>query len=85
MVITVAGVPIRCAFLTATPLKVALSKLVNSLKGVGSRRLSQQYTGQVNRAITHGQFWSRPYFAGSCGGAPLTVVRPYIESQQRPA
>ncbi|WTA38927.1 hypothetical protein OG936_28975 [Streptomyces sp. NBC_00846] len=24
------------------------------------------------------------YFAGSCGGAPLTVVKQYIENQQRP-
>ncbi|MFJ2478240.1 transposase, partial [Streptomyces sp. NPDC087659] len=30
-------------------------------------------------------FWSRSYFAGSCGGgAPLTVIRQYIESQKRP-
>ena len=66
------------------PPKVALSKLVNSLKGVSSRRLRQEYTGQVNRAIMHGHFWSRSYFAESCGGAPLTVVRQYIENQRRP-
>ncbi|MFH8738197.1 transposase, partial [Streptomyces sp. NPDC017964] len=29
-------------------------------------------------------FWSGSYFAGSCGGAPLTVVKQYIENQQRP-
>ncbi|RLU92151.1 IS200/IS605 family transposase [Streptomyces griseocarneus] len=67
------------------PPKTALSKLVNSLKGVSSRRLRQEYTGQVNRAVIHGRFWSRSYFAGSCGGASLTVVRQYIENQQRPA
>ncbi|MCF3106012.1 IS200/IS605 family transposase [Streptomyces roseoverticillatus] len=67
------------------PPKVALSKLVNSLKGVSSRRLRQECTGQVNRAIMHGHLWSRSYFAGSCGGAPLTVVRQYIENQRRPA
>ncbi|MFJ2478464.1 IS200/IS605 family transposase, partial [Streptomyces sp. NPDC087659] len=27
---------------------------------------------------------SRSYFAGSCGGAPLTVIRQYIEGQKRP-
>jgi putative transposase len=26
----------------------------------------------------------RSYFAGSCGGAPPTVIKQYIESQQRP-
>jgi putative transposase len=66
------------------PPKVALSRLVNSLKGVSSRRLRHEYTGQVNRAIMRGRFWSRSHFAGSCGGAPLTVVRRYIENQQRP-
>ncbi|MEU9367042.1 transposase, partial [Streptomyces avermitilis] len=29
-------------------------------------------------------FWSSSYFAGSCGGAPLTAVHQYIENQQRP-
>ncbi|ADI10582.1 transposase IS200-family protein [Streptomyces bingchenggensis BCW-1] len=38
------------------PPKVALSKLVNSLKGVSSRRLRQEFTDQVNRAITRGRF-----------------------------
>lgn len=66
------------------PPKAALSKLVNSLKGVSSRRLRFEYTGQANPAIMHGHFWSRSYFAGSCGGAPLTVVRQYIEQQNRP-
>jgi putative transposase len=47
------------------PPKVALSGLVNSLKGVSSRRLRAEYTGRVNRAIMHGRFWSPSYFAGS--------------------
>ncbi|MGW5348184.1 transposase, partial [Streptomyces sp. NPDC004050] len=29
-------------------------------------------------------FWSPRYFAASCGGTPLTVVRQYIEQQRRP-
>ena len=31
-----------------------------------------------------GHFWSGSYFAGSCDGAPLTVVGQYIENEQRP-
>ncbi|MEU5726690.1 transposase, partial [Micromonospora sp. NPDC047738] len=27
---------------------------------------------------------SPSYFAGSCGGAPLAVVKEYIENQKRP-
>ncbi|KPC66423.1 transposase [Streptomyces chattanoogensis] len=66
------------------PPKVAISKLVSSLKGVSSRRLRQEFTYNVNRAIMHGRFWSGSYFAGSCGGAPLAVVERYIEAQDRP-
>ncbi|MFF6984361.1 IS200/IS605 family transposase, partial [Streptomyces sp. NPDC008343] len=67
------------------PPKTALSKLINSLKGVSSRYLRAEYTGRINRTGMGSVFWARSYFAGSCGGAPLTVVRPYIEGQKRPA
>jgi putative transposase len=65
--------------------KIAVSKLVNSLKGVSSRYLRQEYTGHVNRAIMHGHFWPPSYYAASCGGASLTIIKQYIEQQQRPA
>ena len=29
-------------------------------------------------------FWSPSYFAASCGGAPLTIIKQYIEQQNRP-
>ena len=64
--------------------KVSLSKLINSLKGVSSRYLRAEYTGRINRIGMGSAFWSRSYFAGSCGGAPLTVIRQYIEGQKRP-
>lgn len=63
---------------------VQLSKLVNSLKGVSSRRLRQEYDSRVRRYLWGGHFGSGSYFAGSCGGAPLTGVKQYIENQQRP-
>ncbi|GAQ57961.1 IS200/IS605 family transposase [Streptomyces acidiscabies] len=66
------------------PPKVALSKLVNSLKGVSSRYLRQEYTDTMNRAITHDHLWAPSYFAGSCGGAPIQTVKDYIENQKRP-
>ncbi|WP_405915469.1 IS200/IS605 family transposase [Streptomyces sp. NBC_00728] len=66
------------------PPKVALASLVNSLKGVSSRRLRTEFTGRVNLAIMHDRFWSPSYFAGSCGGAPLQAVKGYITQQKRP-
>ncbi|KAB2588804.1 IS200/IS605 family transposase [Streptomyces arboris] len=67
------------------PPKIALSKLINSLKGVSSRYLRAEYTDRINRIGAGSVFWSRSYFAGSCGGAPLSIIRHYIEGQQRPA
>jgi putative transposase len=66
------------------PPKMAVSALVNSLKGVSARRLRSEFTGRVNRAIMHGHFWSPSYFAASCSGAPLSVIRQYIEQQRHP-
>ncbi|GAA3598110.1 hypothetical protein GCM10022419_096870 [Nonomuraea rosea] len=31
-----------------------------------------------------GKLWSGSHFAGSAGGAPLSIVRQYIEQQNRP-
>lgn len=66
------------------PPKVQLSKLVNSLKGVSARMLRKEYDTHVRRYLSGGHFWSGSYFAGSCGDAPLTDVRHYIDSQKRP-
>ncbi|MFG3698022.1 IS200/IS605 family transposase [Micromonospora sp. NPDC047620] len=66
------------------PPKLPISTLVNRLKGVSTHYLRQEFTGRINRHITHGHLWSPSYFAGSCGGAPLAAIREYIENQKRP-
>ena len=65
------------------PPKVSISKLVNSLKGVSSRRLRQQHA-DIHKYYWKGVLWSPSYFAGSCGGAPINVIRKYIEQQKSP-
>ena len=68
--------------LVSYPPKVALSVLVNSLKGVSARRLRAERLPEV-RAKLHGRhFWSPSYCAVSCGGAPLAVVKRYVEAQR---
>ena len=66
------------------PLSAAVSKLVNSLKGVSSRYLRQEHSTHLRRYLCGEHLWSPSYFAGSCGGAPLAVVKEYIENQKRP-
>jgi putative transposase len=64
------------------PPKVAVSKLVNSLKGVSSRRLRQQRP-EIAPRYYRGVLWSPSYFAASCGGAPIAVIKQYIEEQRK--
>lgn len=66
------------------PPKVALSALVNSLKGASSRVLRRERTDIADR-YWRNVLWSPSYFAASCGGAPIAIVRQYIEQQQTPA
>ena len=66
------------------PPKLAISKLVNSLKGVSSRVLRRQFKQDIEKYYWKGVLWSPSYFAGSCGGAPIDIVRQYIENQQSP-
>lgn len=66
------------------PPKVALSRLFNSLKGVSSRRLRQEYPELFQHCRRARRLWSGSYFAGSVGGAPLSIVRQYIEQRNRP-
>ena len=63
--------------------QIQLSKLVNSLKGVSSRMLRKQLPSIANRYYKD-VLWSPSYFAASCGGAPLSVIKQYVEQQDRP-
>lgn len=66
------------------PPTVAISRLVNSLKGVSSRRLRQEFPELARHYWRAKRLWSGSYFAGSVGGAPISVLRQYIEQQDRP-
>ena len=65
------------------PPKIAISRLVNSLKGVSSRRLKEMHPS-VKEYYWKSKLWSPSYFAGSCGGAPIEIIRQYIEQQNTP-
>lgn len=78
------GEPDHVHLLVNFPPKVAISKLVNSLKGVSSRRMRQEFPELAQHYWRAKRLWSGSYFAGSVGGAPISVLRQYIEQQQRP-
>lgn len=64
---------------------LSVSKLVNSLKGVSSRLIRKEGYPSIAKALWKDALWSPSYFAGSCGGAPLEVIREYIQQQQTPS
>ena len=63
------------------PPTVQLSKMVNNLKSVTSRRMRANFI-DLRAAYNKPVLWSRSYFAGSCGGAPLEIIKQYIQNQQ---
>ena len=65
------------------PPKVAVSSLVNSLKGASSRILRTKHP-EIKNKLWGNALWSPSYFAASCGGAPISIIKQYIESQQTP-
>ncbi len=66
------------------PPSVPVSKLVNSLKGVSSRLLRKKHRDLLPY-YWKGVLWSPSYFAASCGGAPIDILRQYIERQDSPS
>jgi putative transposase len=64
------------------PPKLSISQMVNSLKGVSSR----QY-GRAGFPKPYGKdaLWSPSYFVSSVGGAPLEVLKKYIQNQLKPS
>ena len=63
------------------PPTVQLSKMVNNLKSVTSRRMRANFI-DLRAAYNKPVLWSRSYFAGSCGGAPFELIKQYIQNQQ---
>ena len=66
------------------PPKIAVSRLVNSLKGVSSRMLRKKRYPRIIKSLWGDALWSPSYFAGSCGGAPIALLKQYIEQQKTP-
>jgi putative transposase len=73
----------RVHLLVKYPPKVAVSNLVNSPKGASSRMLRPERPDLAAR-YWKGVLWSPSYFAASCGGAPINILKEYIQQQNTP-
>lgn len=57
-----------------------LTKFINSYKSASSRLLKKEFP-EIKEQLWKEQFWSKSFCLISVGGAPLEIIRSYIESQ----
>jgi putative transposase len=56
-----------------------IAKLIRYMKGRSSRYLRQEFPWLKSRLPT---LWTNSYFISTVGGAPISVVKQYIENQK---
>lgn len=56
-----------------------IHRLVKQIKGVSSRLLRQKHKTLRSRLPT---LWTNSYFVATVGGAPISIVKRYIENQK---
>ncbi|MFL1780826.1 IS200/IS605 family transposase [Candidatus Hepatincolaceae symbiont of Richtersius coronifer] len=57
-----------------------LSKFINAYKSASSRLIKKEYQ-EIRKLLWKEYFWSRSFCLLSTGGAPIEVVRKYVEMQ----
>ena len=60
--------------------KTELSKFINAYKSASSRLLKKEFP-QIREKLWEETFWSQSFCLLSAGGAPIEMIRQYIESQ----
>ena len=65
------------------PSKVCLATLVNQQKGISSKTLRSERK-DIAKRFWKNVLWSPSYFAVFCGGAPIEIIKQYIEQQSTP-
>ena len=63
------------------PPNIQLSKFVNNIKTVTARQIRKEFAKELATVYWEPVFWSRTYCVLACGGAPLAIIKQYIENQ----
>lgn len=70
--------------LVSIPPKHSVSTVVSKLKGKSSYYIRKEFLSQIKQKLWGKHFWSPSYCSVTCGGAPLEVIKKYIENQRQP-
>lgn len=57
-----------------------ISKFINAYKSASSRLIKKEYP-KIKESLWNEYFWSRSYCLLTTGGAPIEIIKKYIESQ----
>jgi putative transposase len=79
-IFTLAVMPDHVHLLVEVDPQYGIHRLVRSLKGRSSRLLRQEFPHLRSRLPT---LWTNSYFVSTVGGAPLEILKQYIEQQKR--
>lgn len=78
--VLVEGIDVRLkAIVSEVTPQLGIHRFVKRVKGRSSRLLRQEFKQLTTRLPT---LWTNSYFVATVGGAPLAVIRQYIESQK---
>jgi putative transposase len=69
--------------LVSVPPTLAVSRLVQRMKGLTSRKLLMENKG-LNKAFWGRHLWGRGYFVASTGNVTEEMIAHYIENQKEP-
>lgn len=62
--------------------KSEISKFINAYKSASSRLIKNEFPN-IRKYLWKENFWSQSYCLITTGGAPIEIVKKYIESQRK--
>jgi len=65
--------------------KYAVCNFVGKLKGKTAYFLRKEFWEEIKCKLWGDHLWSPSYCSVSCGGAPLEIIKEYIQEQNRPS
>lgn len=76
--------PDHVHILMSVPPQVCLSEMINAMKSTSSRLARRDHAEHLSKFYWKPYFWNRSYLILSSGGAPIEVIKRYIDEQGTP-